>query len=508
MNDTLKTQVLIVGAGPTGLTLACQLQRYGIDFVIVDKNAGLTPYSKALAVHARSLEIYDQLDLADEALRRGEIAGRVRFLVDGAIRGEADLRSFGEGLTAFPFILILEQSKNEQLLYEFLRRGGKDVTWNASVSGFVQQADVLRATLATPEGERTIEARYLVGCDGAGSMVRQTLGLDFSGSTFERSFYVADARIDWTLPHDGLHVCLTRNTFILFFPMHGESRYRIVGVFPEGLGKQADELVYEEIERRIKLEARLPLEISDVRWFSTYKVHTRHAERFVCGNAFVVGDAAHIHSPAGAQGMNTGIQDAYNLAWKLALVLRGQAHPRLLDTYDEERRANAERLLQTTDRLFQVGAGEGPILSFVRTKIFPRVANLVFSLRTLNRRFFPLISQLGIHYRAASLSDHHGDADFAVKAGDRVPDVVIDGARLYLRLREAQFHLLSFGADTAAADPVVATHGLPLTNAVRQAFGAQRLFHVLVRPDLHIALITHEAPLARVQAYLGQLRTA
>src|SRR5262249_12570658 len=157
----------------------------------------------------------------------------------------------------------------------------------------------------------------------------------FEGSTFERMFYVADALVDWHLGHDALHICLSTDTFVIFFPLKGERRFRIVGVFPEQFAKEEGDILYEEIEARIKLEAELDVDIHDVEWFSTYKVHTRHVSSFSAGRCFLAGDSAHIHSPAGAQGMNTGIQDGYNLAWKLALVLKGNADKRLLDTYNE-----------------------------------------------------------------------------------------------------------------------------------------------------------------------------
>jgi 2-polyprenyl-6-methoxyphenol hydroxylase-like FAD-dependent oxidoreductase len=336
MPETIKTDVLVVGAGPTGLSLACQFVRHGVDFVVVEKNACVTPYSKAIGVHARTLEIYEQMGLAREAVERGMVAGKVRLLAGGELRGEFDLSDIGEGMSAYPFVLMLEQSKNERLLYDHLRSEGRAVLWDTELEGFSQTEGGVTAQVKTASGEsRTVEAKYLVGCDGAKSPVRHSLGLAFEGSTFERTFYVADAQVDWQFGHDALTVSLSKETFVVFFPLKGESRYRIVGVFPEEFAKDEGEVLYEEIEERIKREAGLELDIRDVEWFSTYKVHARHVSRFREGRCFLAGDSAHIHSPAGAQGMNTGIQDAYNLAWKVALVLKGEAGERLLDTYNE-----------------------------------------------------------------------------------------------------------------------------------------------------------------------------
>ena len=194
MQTTLTTDVLIIGAGPTGLSLAGQLLRYGIDFITVEKNEGITPYSKAIGVHARTLEIFDQIGLAQEAVARGTIAGRARLIIDGEIRGDLLFSDVGKGMSPFPFVLMLEQSKTEQLLYEYLRSHHKDVLWKTELETFSQTADGILAQLKTADEEtRTISAQYIVGCDGPKSLVRHTLGLTFEGSTFERIFYVADA---------------------------------------------------------------------------------------------------------------------------------------------------------------------------------------------------------------------------------------------------------------------------------------------------------------------------
>src|SRR5262244_1039034 len=381
METRLKTHVLIIGAGPTGLSLACQFVRYGIDFLIVEKNERITPFSKALGVHARTLEIYEQIGLARKAIEQGAIAERGRLLVGGEVRGELEFSKIGEGLSPYPYVLMLEQSKNEQLLYEYLKSHGKDALWKRELENFSQTEAGVTARVKTPDGaSQIIEAKYLVGCDGPKSLLRRTLGLSFEGSTFERTFYVADAQVDWHFSHDALHICLSKDTFVVFFPLKGEKRYRIVGVFPQEFATEEGEILYEEIEQRTKEEAKLELDIHDVEWFSTYKVHTRHVSKFSAGRCFLAGDSAHVHSPAGAQGMNTGIQDGYNLAWKMAFVLRGKASGELLSTYNEERLPNAEALTKTTDRFFGLVASPEPFLVFTRLYVFPYVAQFLFSL--------------------------------------------------------------------------------------------------------------------------------
>jgi 2-polyprenyl-6-methoxyphenol hydroxylase-like FAD-dependent oxidoreductase len=519
MEQTIKTDVAIIGAGPTGLSLACQLSRHGVRVVVVEKNEHVTPYSKAIGVHARTLEIYEQLDLAHEAIERGAVAERARLLAGGEVRGELDLSHIGEGLSPYPFVLMLEQSKNEQLLYEYLRSQNKDVLWRTQFESLTQTDTGVAVRVKTQDGaSQTIEAKYLVGCDGAKSPVRHALSLEFEGSTFERTFYVADARIDWEMSHDALHICLSRDTFLLFFPLKGERRYRIVGVFPEEFSKDEGEVLYEEIEARVKEEAQLPLDIHDVEWFSTYKVHTRHVSKFSSGRCFLAGDSAHVHTPAGAQGMNTGIQDGYNLAWKLALVLRGAAGEKLLETYNEERLENAKHLLQTTDRLFQLGAGSERILAFIRTNVFPSVANFLLGFDAVKHFVFPLLSQIGINYRHGSLSRHAGDEHFKVKAGDRMPYFLVAGESIYDQLRQPKFHLLNFSdgqTDPPASRPQLESslaesvdfHSVPLQPQASEAFGANRPFSVLLRPDNYIAYVSADASPVGLSDYFASLNS-
>ncbi len=514
MENTIKTDVIIVGAGPTGLSLACQFVRYGVDFVIIDKKETVTPYSKALGVHARTLEIYEQLELAESAVGQGTIAEKVRLLEGGEIRGEVELSSVGKGLSSYPYMLVLEQSKNERLLYDYLLAHDKDVLWQAEIEDFSQNGAGVTANIKFADGaSESIEAKYLVGCDGAKSPVRHKLDLKFEGSTFERIFYVADAEIDWKFPHDALQVFLAEHGVVAFFPMPGADRYRIVGAFPEEFVKDEGDVLYEEIERRIREEAEIDLEISHVNWFSTYKVHTRHVERFSSGRCFLAGDAAHVHTPAGGQGMNTGIQDAYNLAWKLAFVLQDKANAKILETYNAERLENAENLLKTTDRMFNLASGNDWLFNIIRTTVFPPMAKYILSFDAIKKRFFPLISQIGINYRHHALSRHDDDAAFEIKAGDRMPYFLDGGASIYDRLREPKFHLLAFSdgeRDYQSIKNEIETdykHSVdfsvvPIYPHVAEIFGTDEPFTVLLRPDNYIGFISSKEELDDLKTYL------
>jgi hypothetical protein len=355
-------------------------------------------------------------------------------------------------------------------------------------------------------------AKYIVGCDGPKSLVRHILGLKFEGSTFERTFYVADAQIDWQMSHDTLHVCFSPDSFVVFFPLKGEKRYRIVGVFPEEFNKDESDILYDEIEARIKSETKLELDIHDVEWFSTYKVHTRHVNQFSAGSGFLAGDSAHIHTPAGAQGMNTGIQDGYNLAWKIALVIRG-ANNKLLETYNEERLENAKRLVNTTDRFFGFAAGTDRLMNFLRLHVLPPIAKHLFSLDVVRRFAFPAVSQIGINYRHGSLSNHARDEDFEVKAGDRMPYFLVDGQNIFDRLQQPKFHFLVFSREPngfqelkdelASQYPeLVDFNAFAISPEVGEVFGTNSDFSMLLRPDNHVGTTSSDKSLSHVQEYL------
>lgn len=513
----MQTEVLIIGAGPTGLALAAQFVRYGIEFVIIDRKEGATELSKALAVHARTLEIYDQLGLAQEAVRRGAIINHVALLSEGKIRADLDFSTIGENLSPFPFVLTLEQSKNEHLLDEFLTHNGKEVRWQTELVNLAQNEAGVTAQVKFADGaEQTIEAKYAVGCDGAGSETRKFLNLGFEGATDARLFYVADVEMQAEINHETLHIALGADAFVLFFPMQGENHWRLIGNLPEFEENAAEDFKYEEIENKIKTLAAIPLDITAVKWFSTYKVHTRHAAKFSEGRGFLAGDAAHIHTPAGGQGMNTGIQDAYNLAWKIAYVLRFNAGTSLLETYSEERLANAVRLLRTTDEAFEFTAGDEWYYRFFREKLLPNLARVLLQFKPAKKIIFPLISQIGISYDKSVLSRHNPNEHFKVKAGNRFPYFTLDGgASIYDFLSSAKCHLVIFSDGSADLNQIAAETAskygalveakiIPLYPNLAALFGSSKTFSVFTRPDGHIGFITSENPLEKLHLYVTE----
>jgi 2-polyprenyl-6-methoxyphenol hydroxylase-like FAD-dependent oxidoreductase len=419
--------VLIVGAGPTGLMLANQLARRGVRSTIIDRHSGPAQQTRAMAVQARSLEIYAQMGIVDEALRLGRRASGANMWANGMWTARIPLGDIGKHLSPYPFALALGQDDNERIMGQKLHDCGIDVQWNTELVGFEQQADGIDATLKQPDGSmRKVRAAWVAGCDGARSAVREMSGITFPGAPYEHVFFVADTEATGSMRPDELNVYLWQSGFHLFFPMRGKDRWRVIGILPQALRSRSD-VRFEDLIPDVQREAGSDLSFSECSWFSTYRIHHRCAARFRDRRCFLVGDAAHIHSPAGGQGMNTGLQDAYNLGWKLALVVKGQADAALLDTYDEERRPVAQRLLQTTDRLFRLLVSDSWLAGLFRTRILARIAARAMTMESVRMLAFRSISQIGIRYRQSPLSQTLGSiADTAPQPGDRFPWVKLD----------------------------------------------------------------------------------
>jgi 2-polyprenyl-6-methoxyphenol hydroxylase-like FAD-dependent oxidoreductase len=490
-----KTQVAIIGAGPTGLTLAAQLIRHNIDFIILEKNEGITNLSKAIAVQARTLEIFEELGIAEEAIRRGRMTTALNLFYKGKRKAAIDLAGLGKGQSQFAMALSLEQSKTEELLYEYLLQKQKQVQWNAELVRFEQHTDKVIVYYKDALGvEQALVTDYLVGCDGAGSLVRHQLNLSFAGSTEPKLFYVADVLLESpVINRDILYMFMIRKGFVLFFPMEGVGHYRIVGIAPEHRDRNG-EIEFSDIEPLIRQKILIPVSFKELRWFSTYKVHSRKANTFMQGRCFVAGDAAHIHTPAGGQGMNTGIQDAYNLAWKLAYRIRNEVNGEVLKTYDTERSKNARHLLRTTDRMFDILSGVNRFWNTIRLALFAPFLSMLSRNRLVQRQIFPLISQTGIAYPGSYLTLKSSVGK--VKAGDRMHYFVFSNGRtIFSYLTDPVFKLIYFGKKSMN-DPFIggkiSIKFLSFTEIPAQLFGNASEFYVLLRPDNHISYIGHD----------------
>ena len=282
------------------------------------------------------------------------------------------------------------------------------------------------ACAASDGRDEHCEAAYIAGCDGAHSVVRQTMGIGYPGATYRQVFYVADVEASGPAIDGELHADLDEADFLAVFPLAGKGRARLIGTVRDERADRADTLKFEDVSSRII--DNLKVRIEKVNWFSTYHVHHRVADHFRNGRAFLLGDAAHIHSPAGGQGMNTGIGDAINLAWKLKAVLAGGAPDKLLDSYEVERIAFARRLVKTTDRVFSLATAEGRLADIIRMRIVPLVIPAVAKLDAWREWLFRTVSQVMLNYRRGPLSEGQaGD----VQGGDRLPWVAVEGADNY-----------------------------------------------------------------------------
>ncbi len=510
------TDVLVVGAGPTGLMLADQLIRNGTRPIIIEKNPGPARETRALGVQARTLEIYQHLGIADKAIAMGHRTLGAHMWVNGRHAARVPLGDIGQGVSPFPFVLILGQDDNEKLLGEVLTSLGGQVRWGTELIALRQGANGVEADVRKPDGStETIQARYVVGCDGARSAVRTLNHIEFVGAPYEHVFFVADIVATGGMAAGELNVYLWKDGFHLFFPMRGANHWRLVGILPPAL-RGRDDLTFEEVLPSIRQEAGASLKFETCSWFSTYRIHHRRAERFRSGNCFLAGDAAHIHSPVGAQGMNTGLQDAYNLAWKLARVCQGKASDGLLDTYAAEREPVANRLLSSTDRMFNVIVSDNRIAGLFRTEMAPKLLGLGMRTEWVRQLAFRTIAQTGIEYRRSPLSvDEPGLAQDGPHAGDRFPWMRLSleeegpPSDLFEAFDDTRFNLLVLGQPVAGLAPLeqegVKVIPVPVTAENAAELGRKGVVlpaFYLIRPDCYIGLAGRQLDLAKVRAWL------
>lgn len=515
----MDADVLIVGAGPSGLMLANQLARRGSQVIIIDRHSGPAQQSRALGVQARTMEIYAKLGIVERALELGKRGTGAVIWAQGKRMARVPLGETGLDETPYPFIFVLGQDDNERIMGDKLRELGVTVQWNTELVSLVQEPNFVTATVRQSDGsQRRIVAGWVAGCDGAHSTVREVSGITFPGAPYEHVFFVADVEMTGTMVRDEVNVYLWRDGFHLLFPMRGEDHWRIVGILPEAL-RNRPELSFDAVIPSLRNEAGAELSFKTCTWFSTYRIHHRSAARFRDRRCFLIGDAAHIHSPVGAQGMNTGLQDAYNLAWKLDLVIKGLADESLLATYEEERIPVAKRLLNTTDRAFRLVVSNTWLAGLFRTKILARIAAFAMGRKRIQRFAFGVVSQLGIHYRSSSLSKTlEGLPDGAPRGGERFPwlrvkfrgrDVVDDA---FQKVADTQFSLIVIGqalppAGLLGYDDLMQIHAIAV-DPINQAELARRRIpecaFYLLRPDGHIGLCGTRLDVDAVRQYMAE----
>lgn len=509
-----RSPIVIAGAGPTGLVLALGLARRNVPVRIVDQAIGSGEHSRAMVVHARTLEFYRQFGFADEVIEQGIKVLRAHLREGGAGTPGHEVVSvpfgdIGGGLSPYPFPLAYPQDDHQRLLIAKLRDTGVEIEWRTKVTGLAQDADGVSITLEKEGGQtETIRAPYLCGCDGAHSAVREQLRLGFPGGTYPQLYYVVDATIAGGFDRD-LTVNLGEKAFALLLPVRSRGVQRLIGLVPPELDpsglNNGKEPTFDDL--RPHIEPLIDRHVTEVNWMALYRTHHRVAEHFRVGRAFILGDAAHIHSPLGGQGMNTGIGDAINLGWKLAMVMQGRADTALLDTFEAERIGFARQLVATTDRAF------GPIVAgglrgrLVRRFLMPLLFTLGTRLEVGRRAMFRLISQIEIEYEDSELSE--GEAGH-IAGGDRLPWVPGLDPDNFAPLTSLDWQVHIYGAAAPGLRDAMQRLGLPVhvfpwTAAADEA-GLRRDALYLVRPDGYVALALSGQDPDAVRGFLDRRR--
>jgi 2-polyprenyl-6-methoxyphenol hydroxylase-like FAD-dependent oxidoreductase len=453
--------ILIVGAGPTGLTMAAVLARHGLIPRVIDR--ALVPpadRSRAIVIQARTLELFDDLGIVREVLDAALVVDALNIFTPGGGRGSFTIKP--EWIdSVYGRFVSLPQDETERILGELVQRSGVAIERGVELTGLEDTAGVPTAVLRHADGRvERFGADYVLGCDGAHSAVRRLAGIPFPGSTYQDECLLGDVDLRWRLPAGEVSLCPAKDGVLLAFPLPGRNRFRIIMILPSTQEQETRHL--EEDEFLTQLRRMVPRvdsqteepQVLETRWLTRYRLHSRGVPLYREGRAFVAGDAAHIHSPAGGQGMNTGIQDAYNLGWKLALVCNGSVPASTLDSYHIERHRVGEHLLKTTDRLFALLAGGGRVGLAIR-RVMPAVGVQALRIPPIGRRIARFVSQTAIRYRESPLTtEAHGAARLphhAPRAGDRAPDVQLaHGVRISDLLRGPQHTLLLFASRSTA----------------------------------------------------------
>jgi 2-polyprenyl-6-methoxyphenol hydroxylase-like FAD-dependent oxidoreductase len=494
-------EVLIVGAGPTGLAHALWLTAQGVEVRIVDRNDGPGTTSRAMAVQARTLELYRQLDLSDRVVAAGFRNPAMNLWARGKRRTRVALSDIGSRLSPYPYILVYPQDLHERTLDDRLAALGVTVERRTELLSFEDHADRVTVRLRLPDGSEDVcTTRYLAACDGARSTVRRQLGIGFDGGTYPQVFYVADVQLSGLARNGEAYLSLDAADFVAVLSYSGDGKARLIGTVRGDRADHADTLTFDDVGHEAL--RRVGIHVEAVHWFSHYRVHHRVADRFRQGRVFLMGDAGHVHSPAGGQGMNTGILDAINLAWKLAAVIQGRAPDALLDTYASERQAFARDLVKTTDRVFSLVAAEGGLADLVRRYGVPFLASAMYKVKAVRQLLFKGVSQTALAYRDSPLS--HGAAG-RIAGGDRLPWVDVDGSDNLAPLPAIGWQVHVYGAATAQVTRWCDDHAVTLrTFAWHHSHGEAGLTRdalYLLRPDTWIAMVDPEGCAAALDTY-------
>jgi 2-polyprenyl-6-methoxyphenol hydroxylase-like FAD-dependent oxidoreductase len=482
-----KVDVLISGAGPVGLTMANELVRRGISVRIVDKSAERTDKSKALVLWSRTLELFDHAGYVEPFLAAGIQAHGAQMSNGKDVIARISLDDIE---SVYPYALMIPQSDTERVLEEQLAKRGVKVERTVGLESFTDQGNQVQAVLRKASGEsETLTADWLIGCDGAHSTVRHGLGFTFDGTTQPSDWYLADGHISGLEPQDRLHIFWHKDGILAFFPIT-EGRWRVIADLGPAQGDaHCPDPTLQEVQALITLRGTDGIVIKDAYWLAAFRINERKVSQYGRGRAFLAGDAAHIHSPAGGQGMNTGMQDAFNLAWKLSLVIGGVCKPALLDSYSVERSAVGDMVLRNATRLTDAAIVRNPIIQGLRNT----VVKFALGFPQLGHRVANLLAELDIGYPKSPLTVAGAHHPSARKAGERWPE------RLPADPGRARFTAIG-PADAVSA---LAAKFPKLVQAAAGRADARDLS--LVRPDGYVGFAGAASDQAGAEAYLQKL---
>lgn len=410
--STADLDVLICGAGPTGLAMAAEAARLGLRYRIIDKASHGALHSQALVVQARTLEQFERYEIAQRAIEYGRRLRRIRIYSEGRRVVEASLEEIPG---SYPFVLFLPQTQTERLLVEHVEAQGGRIEREAELRALTERDACVDVEIARADGtsERT-SCAYLIGADGAHSTVRHLLGMPFEGGSVQHDFFLGDLRVQGDVPDDELSVHLRHGNLVFVGRMDDTHCRFIVALQDDPMTREP---TVDDFQRAIDLCGIENLRVSDPLWMTSFHVSERRTPAYSRGRVFLAGDATNIHSPVGGQGMNTGIQDAANLVWKIALVQSGRARPSLLDSYDAERKPVSDALMRVTAVTLRAATSSNWLLEHFRDALLSRLA----SVDAVQNRLRGAVSEIGIHYRGSPIV-RDADGTSRLQAGDRAPD--------------------------------------------------------------------------------------
>ncbi len=523
-----ESPLLVVGAGPVGLTMACELARHGVRCRIIDKAVKRSQTSRALAIFPRTLEVFEMMGVAEPMLNAGLRLRGIR------IHNRAE-QIAGIELSAiqspYPFVLSLPQSETERILIERLESFGVSVERSRELVGLAQTDDVVRAVIRDAIGrEETVESPWMLGCDGAHSATRHLLEMEFAGAPYDESFVLADVKVEGAVSKEAANLFFSNEGIFAIIAFNSEYSRIIANIPVESREQDLPDFTFEEIQAIAERRGPPDLRLSDPIWISRFHISHRIVSQFRKLRVFLAGDSAHIHSPAGGQGMNTGIQDAFNLAWKLALVVNDRAPAQLLGSYHVEREPVARGVLNLTDRITRMATAKNALVKTVRDLLLPVLSGVDF----LEGKIADRLAEIEVNYRSSPIVENHGSGK--PRAGERAPDAELrdengKACRLFKLFREPRHILLIFLGASPNNESEAFRHELADSLGdlicVRQirrgpdgkvpgdlsdiSGNTHSLYHVLeggvilVRPDGYVAFRSNGFDSASLRSYLTRI---